>query len=126
MSPVDFFIHLAKILILVSFSARSLLLLRGLNIAASGLFMTHFALQPMPVWSAIGWSVVFASINIWQSWRTIRERRPPVLSAEEQALHHLAFAELALRPFRRLLDAGGGVNEAPTSVLAADGAQYAS
>jgi hypothetical protein len=120
---VDFFIHLANILILVSFSARNLLLLRGLNIAASGLFMTHFALQPMPVWSAIGWNVVFASINLWQSWRTILERRPPLLSAAEQSLHHLAFAELPLRPFRRLLDAGCWADEAPASVLAADGAQ---
>jgi hypothetical protein len=121
-NPVEAFIHLANILILVSFTARSLLLLRGLNIAASGLFMTHFALQPTPMWSAIGWNVVFATINVWQTWRTILERRPPALSAEEQRLHHLAFAELPLRPLRRLLDAGSWADEAPSTLLAADGA----
>lgn len=115
------FIHLANVLLLLSFAARSLLLLRGLNVAASALFITYFASQPSPMWSAIGWNLVFTAINLWQSWRAVLERRPPTFSAEEQRLQGQTFAELPLRPVRRLLDAGEGVTVPQSSRLSEDG-----
>jgi len=120
---MDAFIHLANVLLLLSFTARSLLLLRGLNVAASALFITYFASQPTPMWSAISWNLVFTAINLRQSWRAVVERRPPTFSAEEQRLQGQAFAELPLRPVRRLLDAGEWVSATQTLRLAEDGSR---
>ena len=47
----DFLPHVANLLILASFSARSMLWLRALNILAGGFFIAYFAAQPVPVWS---------------------------------------------------------------------------
>lgn len=109
--------HLANLLILVSFSVRSVLGLRALNVVAGCFFIGYFLTMPTPGWAFIGWNVVFSSINIWHIRRIILERRPPVLSAEEQALYQAVFSELAPQGFRRLLDLGQWQDGVPPEVL---------
>src|SRR5215831_12881587 len=42
----------------------------------------------------IAWSCVFASINLFQSWRLYVERRPVKLTSEEEEVRRLAFENL--------------------------------
>ncbi|MEB3220853.1 MAG: hypothetical protein VKS61_02130 [Candidatus Sericytochromatia bacterium] len=109
MIATDFLVHIANLLVLASFMARNMLLLRGLNLAATAFFLAYFLMQPSPLWATIGWNLVFACINVFQTWRIILERRSPTLSAEEQQLRHVAFQDLPPRPYRRLLDLGRGL-----------------
>lgn len=117
----DFLPHVANLLILASFSARSMLWLRGLNILAGGFFIAYFAIQPVPVWSFIGWNIVFTIINLWHIRRIILERRPPVFSVEEQQLLHLAFSSMDLSGYRKLLDAGRWEEGLPPEPLITSG-----
>jgi hypothetical protein len=104
MIATDILVHIANLLVLASFMARNMLLLRGLNLAATAFFLAYFLMQPTPMWATIGWNLVFACINVFQTWRIILERRSPNLSAEEQQLHLVALRDLSPRPYRRLLD----------------------
>jgi len=117
----DFLPHVANLLILASFSARSMLWLRALNILAGGFFIAYFAAQPVPVWSFIGWNILFTIINLWHIRRIILERRPPVFSAEEQQLLHLAFSSMDLSGYRKLLDAGRWEDGLPPEPLITSG-----
>ena len=117
----ELLIHIANIFLLVSFSAKSMLVLRALNIIAGGFFVAYFFLLPQPLWASIAWNVLFGVVNVWRIWLAILERRPPHLSAEEQALYHRAFANLSPREYRKLLDCGQWENGLPPVMLSARG-----
>lgn len=118
---MDLLLHAANLLLLLALSARGILLLRGLHIAASLLFLAFALLQPAPLWSSIGWNLVFGAINLRQGWLAILARRPPAFTAEEQRLQAHAFADLPLHPVRRLLDAGQWVEAAAAAALTTGG-----
>jgi len=63
----DYFIHAANILLLVAYSVRDILWLRIFALASALIAMPYFMMQPTPLWAALGWSVVFAAINVFQS-----------------------------------------------------------
>ena len=88
---MDFLLHIANVFLLISFSARSMLWLRALNLIAGAFFIGWALSFPEPIWASIGWNSLFAVVNMWRIWKAILERRPPVLNAEEQALYRLAF-----------------------------------
>ena len=83
---MEYLVHIANIFLLISFSVKSILLLRALNIIAGTFFITWAFLADTPIWSMIGWNALFAVINIRQIWLAILERRPPQLNPEEQEL----------------------------------------
>ena len=118
---MDYLVHIANIFLLISFSVKSILLLRALNIVAGSFFITWAFLAETPIWSMIGWNTLFAVINIRQIWLAILERRPPKLNAEEQELHRSIFAELSPKSFRLLLDIGQWENGVPPTVLVNSG-----
>ena len=118
---MDFLLHIANVFLLISFSARSMLWLRALNLIAGAFFIAWALSFPEPMWASIGWNSLFAVVNVWRIWKAILERRPPVLSAEEQALYRLAFGTLDPRAFRKLLDVGQWENGLPPSLLVASG-----
>ena len=117
----DTLVHIANIFLLVSFSAKSMLVLRALNIIAGGFFIAYFVLLPEPLWASVAWNVLFGVVNIWRIWLAILERRPPHLSAEEQALYHRSFSTLTPRQYRTLLDVGQWENGLPPVMLANEG-----
>ena len=88
---LDYFIHAANILLLAAYSVRDILWLRLFAVASSLIAMPYFLFQPTPLWAAFGWSVLFAGINIFQSWRVFLERRPVRLTPEEEEVRRLAF-----------------------------------
>src|SRR4029453_8558284 len=53
-----------------------------------------------------GWSVVFAAINLVQSWRLFVERRPVKLTADEEEIRRLVFRELPPRKVLQVLSIG--------------------
>ena len=54
----------------------------------------------------IAWSVVFAAINLFQSWRLFLERRPVKLSPEEEEVQRLVFRSLPPRKVLQVLSIG--------------------
>src|SRR5215204_5971799 len=93
----DYFIHAANILLLIAYSVRDVLWLRLFAVAASLIAIPYYVLQPTMLWPPLAWSVVFAGINLFQSWLLILERRPIKLTAEEEEIRRLVFQALPPR-----------------------------
>ena len=102
----NYFIHAANILLLVAYSVSDILWLRVFAVAASLISLPYFVLQPTPQWAPIAWSVVFAGINSFQSWRLYLERRPVKLTPDEEEVRRLAFAQLPSRKVLQLASLG--------------------
>jgi hypothetical protein len=105
-SYVDYFIHAANVLLLFAYSVRDILWLRVLAVASSLAAIPYFLLQPTPLWAALGWSVLFAAINIFQAWRLLVERRPVKLTAEEEQVRALIFRDLPSKKVLQVISVG--------------------
>jgi CRP-like cAMP-binding protein len=111
---MDALIHLANVLLLLSFLVRDILWLRLLNVLAGLAFIAYFAFSSPFAWAPVAWNTLFLSINLVQIWHLLLERRPVRLRADELSLYQLAFRTLTPREFARLLgisrweDAGPG------------------
>jgi hypothetical protein len=99
-------IHLANVLLLLSFLVRDILWLRLLNVLAGLAFIAYFAASSPFAWAPVAWNTLFLSINLAQIWRLLLERRPVRLGADELSLYQLAFRSLTPREFARLLAIG--------------------
>lgn len=115
-------IHIANVLLLLAFSVKSVLWLRALNVAASFSFVGYFLTLEDPLWASVGWNILFTCVNVFRIYQAILERRPPVLSPEEQRLYRAVFSDLEPRAYRRLLDQGQWENGLPPEVLVSTGA----
>jgi hypothetical protein len=109
----DYFIHGANILMLVAYSVRDILWLRLFALAASLISIPYFVLQATPLWAAVGWSALFAAINLFQSWRLFLERRPVQLTPEEEEVRRLVFRDLPPRKVLQVLSLGDWNDWAP-------------
>src|SRR5262249_43333349 len=101
----NYFIHAANVLLLVAYSVRDILWLRLFAVAASLISIPYFMLQPTMLWAPLSWSVVFAAINLLQSWRLYVERRPVKLTEEEE-IRRLVFRDLPPRKILQVLSIG--------------------
>jgi hypothetical protein len=104
--PSDYFIHAANILLLVAYSVRDILWLRLFAVGASLVSIPYFILQPATLWAPLGWTVGFAGINLLQSWRLFMERRPIILTDEEEEVRRLVFRDLPPRKVLQVLSIG--------------------
>jgi CRP-like cAMP-binding protein len=102
----NLFIHAANVLLLIAYSVKDILWLRLFAVASALIAIPYFVLQPTPQWAPIVWSVLFAGINSFQSWRLYLERRPVKLTAEEEEVRRLAFPDLPPRKVLELLSIG--------------------
>jgi CRP-like cAMP-binding protein len=109
---LDYCIHAANIMLLAAYSVRDILWLRLFAVASSTIAMPYFLFQPTHLWAAFGWSVLFTGINLYQSWRLFRERRPVQLSAEEEEVRRLVFPDLPPRDVLRVINIGSWANPA--------------
>jgi Popeye protein conserved region len=105
----NYFIHAANVLLVVAYSVRDILWLRLFAVGASLLSIPYFVLQPTMLWAPLSWSVVFAAINLLQSWRLFIERRPVKLTPEEENIRRLVFEELPPRKVLQVLGLGSWV-----------------
>jgi CRP-like cAMP-binding protein len=104
--PVDYLVHFSNVLMLVSYSVRDSLWLRWFAVAAALTNIPYFLFQPIKLWPPVAWALVFTAINLYQILRIYLERRPVVLSEDEQKLYDMGFASLRPREFISLLLAG--------------------
>lgn len=106
LSNPNYFIHGANILLLVAYSVRDILWLRLFAVAASLISIPYFVFQPTPLWAALGWTVLFAAVNGFQSWRLFLDRRPVKLTPEEEDIRRLMFESLPSRKVLQVLSIG--------------------
>lgn len=104
--PADVLVHGSNILLLIAYSVRDILWLRWFAVAAALVNIPYYLLQGTILWPPVLWAGVFTAINLFQIARIYFERRPVVLSADEQTLYDLAFRTLRPREFVSLLLAG--------------------
>jgi hypothetical protein len=102
MQAADYLVHFSNVLLLVSYSVRDILWLRWFAVAAALTNIPYFLLQGTVLWPPVLWALVFTAINLYQIARLYLERRPVVLSADEQALYDLSFRSLRPREFLAL------------------------
>ena len=104
---INFFLNLANVILVVGYSVRDILWLRLLAAASSLIALPYyFFLQPTPLRTPILWSILFAGINLYQSWRLYLERRPVKLTPEEEEVRRCAFPDLTPRKVLQALDLG--------------------
>jgi hypothetical protein len=102
MQAADYLVHFSNILMLVSYSVRDMLWLRWFAVAAAVTVVPYYLVQSNVLWPPVLWATVFTAINLYQIARIYIERRPVVLSADEQKLYDLAFRALRPREFLSL------------------------
>ena len=102
MQPADYLVHFSNVLMLVSYSVRDILWLRWFAVAAALTNIPYYLAQDYVLWPPVLWASVFTAINLYQLARIYRERRPVVLSADQQSLYDLAFYSLRPRDFLSL------------------------
>ena len=102
----NYFIHAANVLLLVAYSVRDILWLRLFAVGASLVSIPYFVLQPTKLWAPLSWTIVFAAINLLQSWRLFMERRPVKLTPEEEDIRRLVFRDLPPRKVLQVLSIG--------------------
>jgi len=102
----DYFIHAANVLLLIAYSVRDVLWLRLFAVAASVIAIPFYVMQPTILWAPLAWSVVFATINLFQSWLLFIERRPVKLTAEEEEIRRIAFQDLPPKKVLQVLSIG--------------------
>jgi CRP-like cAMP-binding protein len=120
-NPADYLVHFSNMLLLVSYSVRDILWLRWFAVAAAVTNMPYFLLQHTVLWPPILWALVFTAINLYQIARIYLERRPVVLSGDEQTLYELAFKALRPREFVSLALTGEWKNAAPGERILQEG-----
>ena len=106
MQPVEYLVHASNLMLLVSYSVRNILWLRWFAVAAAVANVPYYLDQNTVLWPPVIWGGVFMLINLYQIGRIYLERRPVVLSADEQRLYELGFRALRPREFVSLLLAG--------------------
>jgi hypothetical protein len=99
MHPIDYLVHFSNILMLAAYSVRNILWLRWFAVAAALTNIPYFLLQGTVLWPPVLWALVFTAINLYQIARLYLERRPVVLSQDEQKLYDLGFRSLRPREF---------------------------
>jgi hypothetical protein len=102
----DYLIDIANVLILVAFIVRDVLLLRLLFLIGSVFAIGFYFLQSPPQWHPIAWTVLYCAIHGYWIVRILIERRPVVLTPDEETLYGLAFGSLDRRKFARLAGFG--------------------
>ena len=105
-SIAEYLVHFSNVLMLVSYSVRDILWLRWFAVAAALTNMPYFLFQREILWPPVLWAGVFTAINLYQIARIYMERRPVVLSEDEQRLYDLSFRSLRPREFVSLMLAG--------------------
>ena len=117
----QYFLHIANILFVFSYSVRDIMWLRVLALCGSFISLPYYYLQVEVLWQPIGWAAIFMAINGWHVWRLWLERRPVELSADEAKLYDLTFFPLTRRRFLELARLGRWADLVAGDILARPG-----
>ena len=122
----EYLVHFSNVLMLVSYSVRDILWLRWFAVAAALTNMPYFLFRREVLWPPVLWALVFTVINLYQIARIYLERRPVVLSDDEQQLYNLGFGALRPREFVSLTLAGEWRNGVAGDMILTEGRPVAS
>ena len=120
-NALNYLVHFSNILLVVSYSVRDILWLRWFAVAAALTNIPYFLLQDTVLWPPVLWALVFTVINLYQIVRIYLERRPVVLSQDEQKLYDLGFRSLRPREFVSLSLVGEWKNAEPGERVVTEG-----
>ena len=102
----NYLVDLSSLLTLISFSVQSMVVLRLIAIGAQLTVIPYFLMQPAPLWTPVIWQLLFVTVNLVNLTVLLLEKRPIVLTQEQQHLYDLAFDTLSPREFLKLLSLG--------------------
>jgi len=118
---IDLLVHVANVLLLISYSVRSMLWLRWFAVASAVTVVPYYVAQENTLWPPVFWALVFTTINLFQIARIYAARRPVVFSADEQKLYDLGFQGLRPREFLSLVLLGEWKDAKPGDQVLAEG-----
>ena len=83
-------VHLASFLYVIAFIVRNQLVLRSLVLLATVMYIIYYFIVPaVPLWDAIGWSIILGAANIYIIIQLILERTAFRLTEKEKALYRV-------------------------------------
>ncbi|MGN6453075.1 MAG: hypothetical protein ACTHL7_08425, partial [Steroidobacteraceae bacterium] len=80
--PINLLVHFANVLLLISYSVRSMLWLRWFAVASALTVVPYYLAQEKVLWPPVAWAAVFTAITLYQIARLYAARRPVVLSED--------------------------------------------
>lgn len=102
-SATALLVHLAALTYVAGFLIRNQLLLRGLILIGTILYIAYYYLEPQtPLWDAIGWSIVMGFANAFTMTRMILDGRGDRDEGDGMAVHH-ALREMTPGDLRRVM-----------------------
>lgn len=120
---MEYLIHVANVLYLISYLVRDILWLRVLTVVAAVTLCLWTYTQIMNPWAPIAWNALFIAINAYQIRLLLLERRPVSLSEREQRLYQHVFRSLTPREFVKLLALGDWKTAAGGETLVEQGTE---
>ena len=121
MFGLDILASVANVVYLASYSVRDILWLRIFSIVGGALLLPYYYLQVNSLWTAIGWNLVFISINAFWVAKLFMERKPVHFNEEERRLRDSALRHVGDRDARRLFDLGTWTTVPKGTVLLTQG-----
>lgn len=121
MNYFEFAGHFASILTTLAYLVKDILWLRFLSILAciAGIVF-NYTVPATPLWTVIGWNVIFIIINSVQIAIIIKERRGVEFTDEEKELYETLFKSFAPFEFMKLLRIGRWLEAKKDQVLAVE------
>ena len=103
---MDSLVHVAYVLLLLSYLVRDIMWLRLITIAGSLTLLPYYFFRAEPLYEALAWNAAFVAINIFHVTWLLLERRPITLEGEQLRLYRMVFRSLKPREFLRILARG--------------------
>ncbi|HEX8652071.1 MAG TPA: cyclic nucleotide-binding domain-containing protein [Pyrinomonadaceae bacterium] len=121
MNYFEFAGHFASILTTLAYLVKDILWLRFLSILAcvAGIIF-NYTVPATPLWTVIGWNIIFIVINCVQIALIIKERRGVEFTDEEKELYDTLFKSFAPFEFMKLLRIGKWLEAKKDQVLAVE------
>jgi hypothetical protein len=116
-------VNLSNFAFLLAFSVRDFLKLRILAIASDVMILPYYYFQREPLWPPIFWGSAFIIVNGVRIVTMILDRRPVVLSDEEEELHRTAFLSVDKREFLKMASLARWVHRSPGEAIVKKGEQ---
>ncbi len=113
--------HLASLLTMAAYLLKDILWLRLLTILSciAGITFNYFV-PATPLWTVIGWNIVFMVINIVQIAIIIKERAGVKFTEVEKELHETLFKNFAPFEFMKLMRIGKWLEAKKGEILAVE------
>lgn len=121
MLGLDVLANIANVVYLASYSVRDILWLRILSVVGCTLLMPYYYFQSTPLWTPIGWNLVFAAINIYWVTVLVLDRRPVRFTEEERNLYRLALSNIPEREAFKLFRMGNWISVPANTTLLTQG-----